>query len=783
VVVAGLEGTMVPGTAEGRLNKSQEAAAQKFDSSRIVMAVRAHASDDDKHDHDHDRDRDRDHHCDQDQDRDRDPDETYDQTRGHDFDLAHQAGRCIASSDTVAADGVRARELYKYFRPPSTAPEVPDTVLTAHVQLLAWRLNAQRAMVSLIDRETQYFVAEGTKTLSLDNALEHENPHDANWVLQGAQCVDVPKAGRLCEYTIATPPPSDGGPACFEVLDLSKDDRFNMLDFVRGPPYFRYYVGVPLRTKKGVNIGSIFAMDDCAREPISHSARHFLGVMGDNVVQHLEMLKEKKDNQRSTTMTRCLSAFVDPEHQVRTRRRRSSARSSPARSVKSHASQQPQRPTRTDPCASPSDSDSSSGRRVEMDENLSTFKRAAELLREGLDVEEGGGGVVFLDTMAARTKYATTAGGVSDGHDSGKEEPGWRVSVHPTQPKSGHLHASHNRPAAILAQSHSSQHGQSSPSQKQFLPMTTAELSALVKRHPRGKRFTFEHDGVLVSSSSDEQAAAADLPTAPMHKRTTASKTETDLLKRSFPTARQIIFLPLWDSSTSRWSACFAYNCCDFRNFSHNPEFLHCIAFNNCVITEILRLATVIADQQKSDFIGSISHEFRSPLHGILASCEFLGDTDCTSFQKSLIDTADGCARTLLDTINMVLDYSKINMLEKNVSRAKRSKRDTLWGGDTSINAGLQTHLNIYGDVNVAAVTEEVVEGVATGHFFKDSVTNLDVHEMTDAATDGGKLSNTGGSIQRPNVNIILDIPQREWTFWSQAGALRRIVMNLFGNS
>jgi signal transduction histidine kinase len=150
-----------------------------------------------------------------------------------------------------------------------------------------------------------------------------------------------------------------------------------------------------------------------------------------------------------------------------------------------------------------------------------------------------------------------------------------------------------------------------------------------------------------------------------------------------------------------------------------------------------------------------------------------------------LIDTADGCARTLLDTINMVLDYSKINMLEKNVSKAKRSKRDTLWGGDTSINAGLQTHLNIYGDVDIAAITEEVVEGVATGHFFKDSVTNLDVHELMDAAPKGGKLSNmtNGVSVQRPKVNIILDIPQREWTFWSQAGALRRIVMNLFGNS
>ncbi|KAF2798558.1 hypothetical protein K505DRAFT_357404 [Melanomma pulvis-pyrius CBS 109.77] len=693
---------------------------------------------------------------------------------------------------TAVADDLRARELYKYFQPPSATsetPDAPDTVLTAHAQLLAWRLDAQRAMVSLIDRETQYFVAESTKTLYLDDALRHDHPDDANWVLSAAQCVDVPKTGRLCEHTIATLPPPDGGPACFEIGDLTQDDRFNTLEFVRGPPYFRYYVGVPLRTKKGINIGSLFAMDDKPRAPISQSAKHFLGVMGDNVVQHLEMIKEKKDRQRATAMNRCLSAFVDPEHHARPRprTRASSAQARPAHSKKSANHEDS---TSLDSTSLDSDSDSSLTRRVDMDESLHTFARAAELLREGLDVEEGGGGVVFLDTTAARSKQrpSTTnisAGEVSSSQESGKEDQGWRVSVHSTQVKSGNLHASHTRPAAILAQSHIAQKSRLSGGRsQQFLPMSTAELSRLIKRHPRGKRFTFEAGGMLVSSSSDDHTGAAELLAKKRPKRTTASKTETDLLKKSFPTARQIIFLPLWDSTTSRWSACFAYNCSDFRNFSHDPEFLHCIAFSNCVMAEISRLATLIADQQKSDFIGSISHEFRSPLHGILASCEFLGDTECTTFQRSLVDTADGCARTLLDTINMVLDYSKINMLEKNVSKTKASRRDTLWGNASSMSPGLHAHFNIYGDVDIAAITEEVVEGVATGHFFRDSVTNLDVHDFMAADPGSGKVKGTNGlSVQKPNVNIILDISKGEWSFWSQAGALRRVVMNLFGNS
>ena len=82
---------------------------------------------------------------------------------------------------SYAEDQARARELYKYFRPPENGSTPLDSVLTAHVQLVAWRLNAERAMISYIDDETQYFVAESTKTLHLDNAEKYDDPGDAVW--------------------------------------------------------------------------------------------------------------------------------------------------------------------------------------------------------------------------------------------------------------------------------------------------------------------------------------------------------------------------------------------------------------------------------------------------------------------------------------------------------------------------------------------------------------------------------------------------------------------------
>jgi signal transduction histidine kinase len=73
--------------------------------------------------------------------------------------------------------------------------------------------------------------------------------------------------------------------------------------------------------------------------------------------------------------------------------------------------------------------------------------------------------------------------------------------------------------------------------------------------------------------------------------------------------------------------------------------------------------------------------EFRSPLHGILASAEFLRESELDSMQVEFISTIQNCGSTLLvgllsrykfcglkiskDTINHVLDYSKINSFEK----------------------------------------------------------------------------------------------------------------------
>ena len=107
-------------------------------------------------------------------------------------------------------------------------------------------------------------------------------------------------------------------------------------------------------------------------------------------------------------------------------------------------------------------------------------------------------------------------------------------------------------------------------------------------------------------------------------------------------------------------------------------------------MTEVSRLNTLSADRAKGDFINNVSHELRSPLHGILASVEFLADTTLDGFQRNLIDTVDICGRTLLDTIEHVLDFTKIKKFGQESSQP----------------------IGVVVDLNVSIVIEEVLEGI-----------------------------------------------------------------------
>ncbi|KAE8446260.1 hypothetical protein EG329_012346 [Mollisiaceae sp. DMI_Dod_QoI] len=831
------------------------------------------------------------------------------------------------------SDGARARELYKYYQPnapinqancfPTQPPgagspsdEVgqqsdikiksdvtsskissPDTALTAFCQLTTWRTGAQRAMISVIDAETQYFIAESTKTVDLVDNTKHA-PGDDIWM----GCGSVAKAGRLCERdlrTITVAPQKAGRYPCFIVDDLSTDERFNTLPFVTGPPHLRFYAGVPLITKRGIAIGSLFVVDNRIGHGFSDGKIHFMGTMANTIMKHMEMVREVEEHRRGMKMSRALASFVEgrselaeaeanaedtegskiagqfeTESDVIWTRSKGSPNSSYASALTSAQSidrkekeysaalstaekaimashelsespaSRPDLEAASQPASFGATSVSVSSPHGTYDKGLSPsssdelsetssmkvlFSRSANLIREAFEVD---GGAVFYDAQTGFSSNVVhpTAGdppnpqdrdSAADSHTSGDDVPSTgeltsdgeaKTNFSSQQPRTnspGLADGSFSRTtgnsqkiAEILGFSTpeaASIHGELLPGPQSFTPFSEKALHILLKRYPKGKLWTFDSDGTISSSSEEEALKPSVSPlqqSKDIHKRRARNKqvkSDALFLSKHFPGVRHLLFVPLWDASRARWlSGCFAWSTEPTRILSKQNELAFLTAFGNSVMAEWARIDTEIADQKKSDFIGSISHELRSPLHGILASAEFLAETSA-GWSKGLVETIDSCGRTLLDTINHILDYSKINHFEKNWRRSKRNDRRSRAGanGTLALRQSDLPMLSLYQNIDISVLCEEVVESVFAGHVFQ----NVTAQSFDMVPSARGKMSDVGklGSshemlglqpVHHSGVVVILDIDvQRNYYFNTQPGALRRLVMNLLGNA
>ena len=78
--------------------------------------------------------------------------------------------------------------------------------------------------------------------------------------------------------------------------------------------------------------------------------------------------------------------------------------------------------------------------------------------------------------------------------------------------------------------------------------------------------------------------------------------------------------------------------------------------------TEAIRNMKVAeeATKAKSLFLANVSHELRTPLNGVLGMSELLRTSHLSSDQEGYADSIRVCADTLLNIINDLLDYSKL---------------------------------------------------------------------------------------------------------------------------
>lgn len=66
------------------------------------------------------------------------------------------------------------------------------------------------------------------------------------------------------------------------------------------------------------------------------------------------------------------------------------------------------------------------------------------------------------------------------------------------------------------------------------------------------------------------------------------------------------------------------------------------------------------ANRTKSAFLATMSHEIRTPLNGIIGNVELLDNAPLSGEQRALLDTIRDCGTSLLDLVDDVLDFSRL---------------------------------------------------------------------------------------------------------------------------
>lgn len=435
-----------------------------------------------------------------------------------------------------------------------------DAALSSLLQLLVARTNADIAIISLLDEETQFFLA------GAQNDSDEPTTEPAKWF----GCDQVSHSGGLCERTIAMD--ITQRPGIYEELDMIENPRTKDLPFVSGTfANFRHYAGAPVRTDAEVPIGTVFVLSHQASSGLNTFQQQVLTSTAHNVMRQLTLHLHALEGER-------LMQFQSVTAAVLQRQQPSPLEEKLSRKL-SGLNQQP-------------------------NYIVDIYQHAAEVMRQSLELK----GVFFQHVSASdRTPQASS--------DSSQDSL-----------LAASLDAGNSRPVCF----------------------SRSEVNKIIQMFPHGAVLQhLDHDWLMSDSKESQTLLDPEFRAA---------------LDRCFPDSQQLLIMPLFDVLHNRTAAICVGWLRDYKRvYSERSDLPFVSAFCMSTMSEVLRIETQMLERVKSDFLGSVSHEMKTPLHQTLGNLELLLQTSCSDEQYDFAVNARFGATQLLETIDKILLYSNIS--------------------------------------------------------------------------------------------------------------------------
>ncbi|KAF5557310.1 peroxide stress-activated histidine kinase mak2 [Fusarium phyllophilum] len=656
----------------------------------------------------------------------------------------------------------------------------PDSVLTSLAQLATCQTNTERSFVSLFDEKRQYIVAEATPSTSLLNSSSLHNSDD-NLLLCGTY---IPRADGACHYALrATEEALDASSSqelpVIVVQDLATDPRFAASPNCRPGSFARFYASVPIRSPRGINIGVLCVMNSTPGGDWEDKHSNVMRGLSQTIMDHLEGNRIKHSLKRSTAMSLGLQRFTE-------RGLNSPVQKSPPGS-ELHASETPTQHDNEHISAIQSVSLEIPKYQRKDHTSSNPFLIAANIIKEALHADNcaffsgDSRDLHLVHSPETETQYdfSLDASYLSPGAHSSAS-----VSDTPTATKF--------QPTCQLL---GSSNALGSDYAEDANNISQVFLSHMLQQYPEGCIFDFEPQGSLTHDTTRIASASEEQPLPPsIFSRNEQNSYEQRELQRAFNGARYVAFIPIWDPLKGLVSiGGFAWSKAPRRESDRDSELPFFRALGILAASEAFQIETLAADKAKSDVLGSISHELRSPLHGITLGLELLNDSGLSAAQQNIAQLIGTCCRTLLDTTEHLLDFTKVNQLV-----GSDTITDGRSEGSTISTAPSNWEQILNKAVHLDQIAEDVVESVYAGHSYQhasiahifnpsNSRTSADVsaiRRMDSIEAAEAKAINQKNRPQDGVVSVfLLYNPTLSWSFQTTAGAIRRIIMNLFGNS